>query len=153
MKVPMSLVLAAAMATLVAGCATAGGGSRAEARAESHDLYRTHAGEPVPSIRYLGSPNSFTPLDDSSLVIWTKPNEAFLLDLFGPCQELEWTPVIGLTSRTGRVYAKFDKVLAQRRGSPMSELPCPIQTIRPIDVPALRDAQRALTAERKAAAG
>ena len=49
---------------------------------------------------------------DEALAVWTRPNEAWLLDLSGPCPDLEFTHAIGLTDNLGMVHARFDKVLA-----------------------------------------
>ena len=95
-------------------------------------LYRSHAGAPVPSFHFFGRLDSWTPLGDSAVAVWTRPNEAYLLTLFGPCNGLEFTPFIGLTSSVGTVSARFDKVLVRDTGS--INMPCTIQQIQPLDV-------------------
>ena len=141
--------LAAALA--LSGCASDSGLGTAERLA----LYQAHAGEPVNSFRYFGSLNGWTPLGDSALAVWTRPSEAWLLSLHGPCQDLEFTPAIGLTSRMNQVHARFDKVIAHS-GNPM-RLPCHIREIRPLDVKALRASEKELreakVQEREADAG
>lgn len=129
---------------ILAGCATSAGLRDADRLA----LYRSHAGTQVPSFRYSGRISSWTPLGDSAVAIWTRPGEAWLLDLHGPCQDLGYTPVIALTGNTGRVYARFDKVLVRSTGT--IGMPCTIATIRPLDVKALREAQRAARANAQA---
>ena len=62
----------------------------------------------------------------------------WLLDLDGPCQNLPFTQAIGLTSSSGTVFSRFDKVLT---GGPYA--PCVISQIRPIDVRQLHIAQEA----------
>ncbi|HVR82621.1 MAG TPA: DUF6491 family protein [Luteimonas sp.] len=128
-------ILAVAMLTL-ASCASTPSMSDNERLA----LYRAHAGAPVSSLRYFGRFNSWSDIGDRALAIWTKPNEAWLLELSGPCNGLEFTPVIGLTSQTGQVYARFDSVLVRNGG--VADFPCRIETIRPIDVKAIRQAER-----------
>lgn len=103
-------------------------------------MYRAHAGAPASSLRYFGRFNSWSDIGDRALAIWTKPNEAWLLELSGPCNGLEFTPVIGLTSQTGRVYARFDSVLV--RNGDIANFPCRIETIRPLDVKAIKQAER-----------
>jgi hypothetical protein len=99
-------------------------------------MYRAHAGAPVPSFRYLGRFDSWEALGDNAIALWTRPREAWLLDLAGPCNGLEFEPVIGLTSQVGQVNAGFDKVLVRDPSS--INIPCIIQTIRPLDVDAIR---------------
>ena len=112
-------------------------------------LYRAHAGALVASFRYLGRINSWESLGDEAIAIWTRPNEAWLLGLAGPCNGLDFTPVIGLTSQTGAVYARFDDVLVRDPAS--IKIPCRIQSIRPLDVAAIREAEKAKRAGEVAA--
>ena len=112
-------------------------------------LYRAHAGAPVSSIRYLGRFDSWTDLGDSALAIWTRPSEAWLLELSGPCNGLDFAQAIGLSSQTGMVSARFDHVLVRNGGMP--EIPCMIQTIRPLDAKAIKQAER--TAHAQASGG
>lgn len=111
-------------------------------------LYRAHAGAPVSTIRYLGHFDSWTDLGDRALAIWTRPSEAWLLELSGPCNGLDYTPVIGLSSQMGQVSAHFDNVLVRNGG--ISDFPCRIDTIRPLDVKAIKQAERDLRAQASA---
>ncbi len=108
-------------------------------------LYQAHAGTPVASFRYLGSINSWESLGDEAIAIWTRPNEAWLLELSGPCKGLDFTPVIGLTSQFGAVNAGFDDVLVQDAAA--IRIPCRIQSIRPLDVATIRQAEKAKRAQ------
>ncbi|MEG0194618.1 MAG: DUF6491 family protein [Stenotrophomonas sp.] len=130
MKTPL---LIAGLCLALAGCATTGRlGS-----AEKLDLYRAHAGSPQKDMQFFGSLNGWTELGDSALAVWTKPSEAYLLELSGPCPDLSYAPAIGLTSHMGRVSAPFDKVLVRDpTGGP--RMPCFIKTIRKLDVKSLR---------------
>lgn len=132
----------ALLATLAAaGCATDARLRDSERRA----LYLQHAGEPVPSFRYFGSISGWTPLGDDALALWTRPSEAVLLTLNGPCPDLEFATAISLSSQFRTVYAKFDRVVPISPTGPSSvAIPCPIREIRPLDVRALRDAQRGM---------
>lgn len=131
------LAHAALAAGLLGGGCVANGSLR---DADKLALYRAHAAAPVPSFRYSGRISGWTPLGDSAVAIWTRPGEAWLLDLHGPCQDLEYTPEIALTGNTGRVYARFDKVLVRNTGT--INIPCTIATIRALDVKAIRQAER-----------
>src|SRR3546814_266922 len=102
---------------------------------------RAHAGAPVDSFRYFGSINGWTSLCDTAVAVWTRPSEAWLLELTGPCPDIEYAPMIGVTSQSNRVSAKFDKVIAQGGGSTM-QFPCRIETIRPLDVKAIKQAEK-----------
>lgn len=139
----------AAMAALVGaivagGCAT----DRALRDEQRRSLYLQHAGEPVPSFRYIGSINGWTPLGDDMLAVWTRPSEAVLLVLNGSCPELEFATAISLTSQFRTVHAKFDRVVPVSAGGAAGiVIPCPIREIRPLDVRALRDAQREMRSD------
>ncbi len=110
-------------------------------QAEKLATYRAHAGEPVSSFRYFGSINGWTPLGDRAIAVWTKPSEAWLLELSGPCPDIEYAPMISVTNQFNRVSAKFDKVIAQGAGAGM-RIPCRIETIRPLDVKAIKQAEK-----------
>ena len=132
-----SAILSILFVPMLAACAT----DSAQRDAAKLALYRAHAGAPVRSFHFFGRLDSWTSLDARTVAVWTRPSEAWLLDLDGTCNGLEFTPFIGLTSSAGTVSARFDKVLV-RDGSPMRNLPCIIETIRPLDVKAIKQAER-----------
>ena len=81
-------------------------------------LYQANAGAPVKSFSFFGSINGWTPLGDEAIAVWTKPSEAYLLGLYGPCRDLPFSQVISVTSQMNRVSAGFDKVMVHAtRGS------------------------------------
>ncbi|MFZ5657102.1 MAG: DUF6491 family protein [Pseudomonadota bacterium] len=121
---------------LLAGCAS----HPARRDGQNLALYRQHAGAPVDSFSYLGRFDSWTPLEDEALVVWTSPSRAWLLDVYGPCNDLRFAHAVKLSSSTGRVHARFDRVTPLATGMP--PVPCRIREIRPVDVPALREARR-----------
>jgi hypothetical protein len=133
------VAIAGLLALLAGGCASTG-----LSDAQELALYRSHAGEPVKSFTLFGQLSGWVPLGDTALAVWTRPSEAFLLELPGRCLDLDVAPAITLTSQGSRVYAKFDQVLVL--GGPPSRfrMPCRIDTIRPLDVKALRQAQKQL---------
>lgn len=139
MKLRNPLVLGAAAAAMLALSACATGGIDDEERLA---LYRAHAGEAVGSFSFFGRINGWTSLGDSALAVWTRPNEGYLLELSGPCPDLEYTHSIGLTSNMNRVYARFDKVLVSSPGA--IGFPCHIQTIQRLDMQALKVSEREL---------
>jgi hypothetical protein len=148
MKSLLPLVLLATAA--LSGCATDGKQTDAEQLA----FYRDHAGEPVKDFQYFGRLNGWTPLGDGALAVWTKPSEGYLLELSGPCQDLDYAMAISITQFGSRVSARFDDVIPLGSGTASIKIPCRIETIRPLDVKALRASQKELreaaAVERKA---
>lgn len=133
----MSKSIPALLATLVlAACATTG-----MSDGEKLALYHAHAGEPVQSFRFTGRINSWTALGDAAVAVWTRPSEAWLLGLSGSCPDLRYSHSIAVTSSMNRVSVGFDRVRPLGSGQPMS-IPCQINEIRPLDVGAIRDAER-----------
>jgi len=138
MTIRFASLLASGLAALALGACASG---RID-DAQKLELYRGHAGAPVSSFNFFGRLNGWTPLGDSALAVWTKPNEAFLLELTGRCPDLDFAPAISLTSTQSRVHARFDKVIPLNRGP--HQIPCHIATIHPLDTRALRAAEREL---------
>jgi hypothetical protein len=123
------------LGALLAACATPGS---AEREAASLARFEAAAGEPVPSFRFF-SLDGYTSLGERHVAVWTRPREAWLVQVDEPCFDLRWALGIGLTSNLGRVHARFDRVVV---GSQR----CRITEIRPIDVAALRESERAARA-------
>jgi hypothetical protein len=73
--------------------------------------------------------------------VWTSPSRAYLLELASECEELEYAHAIGFEGSGPNVSAGFDSV---RVLSPSARIhiPCRIRTIQPLDVPAIREAER-----------
>ncbi len=132
--VPMLALLA------MAGCATT-----RESDADKLARYTAFAGPPVASIRY-GSTGSqgFDVVDDRHVVLDVRPREAYLLNLGGPCLAYErGSPTLGISSQFGRISAGFDRVtVASQPG-----MTCIIREIRPIDLKALRAAEKPVPAQ------
>jgi Family of unknown function (DUF6491) len=128
MNVFRMLTVAAALA--LTACAT-NYSQRLQAQLQR---YQDAAGEPVQSFRYF-SFNSWTALGREHIAVWTRPKEAWLLELSPMCFDLDFAHSIALTSSINRVYARFDSVLVGKDR-------CRIESIRPIDVSKLRDLQR-----------
>jgi hypothetical protein len=95
--------------------------------------YETHAGSPIQQFTWLGRYDSWQPIGTNELVVWTTPTQAYLIKVAPPCENLEFTDRIGLTSTANTVSARFDfvKVGGDRWR-------CPIQQIRPIDYVKMR---------------
>ncbi|RCS29852.1 hypothetical protein DEO45_10820 [Rhodanobacter denitrificans] len=126
------VLLATALTAMLVGCA---GAPYTQRISERQAAYAAAAGAPVRSFRFF---NLYTwePLGDTELAVYTRPNEAWLLDL-GGCHDLEFVNAIGITSSVGQVMVGFDKVLTGARN-----FPCTITRIRPVDVKSLKVAQQ-----------
>ena len=137
----------AALALAASACAT---GQMSDN--EKLALSRAHALAPVGSFRELMRIEGWTPLGDSALAIWTRPNEAYLLEISGPCPDLDFAQAIGLTSQFGIVYSRFDKVIPRAVGG-TRPISCQIHEIRPLDVKALKSAEKDIRHQKEQANG
>ena len=115
--------------------------------AERTAIYVDHAGEAVDSIPFFGSYSGWTPLDDSHLALWTGPSKAYLIEVFGPCMGLDYANNIRLDNRIGRLTAKFDRIYASGMG--ITPVGCQIKEIRPLDIKAVRLAEKEARAKPK----
>ena len=141
MKKMLSMVVVAAALVIGAAACSSSGTPRAT-DAERLAFYEAHAGDPVRSFRMFGRLNGWTPLGNSAMVAWTRPNEAFLLNFAGPCQDLQFATSIMISHFSNTVSARFDTVTPRGPGvSQVARIPCRIDTIRPIDVPALNQSR------------
>jgi hypothetical protein len=130
-------VLATIVALGLTACAAFGDRISDDERLE---IYRSHAGEPVKNFQYFGRLNGWTPLGDSALAVWSRPNEAYLLELSGRCPDLDFASAISVSNQAGRVYARFDKV--QAIGASSIPIPCQIAEIRPLDEKGIKQAEK-----------
>ena len=128
---------------LLLAAAALGGCASNLSQGEQLALYQSHAGEPVRDFRYYSN-ISWTPLGDQALAVWTRPNQAWLLDLSGPCTDLNYAPAINISNMMGQVSAGFDRVYVLGGANAGFRMPCRISTIRPLDVKALKAAQKEL---------
>jgi hypothetical protein len=94
--------------------------------------YQAYAGKPVNSFTWLGRFDSWEPLGKDQLLVYTRPNEAYLLKVRGPCDLRFATGALGITSANSTVYAGLDSIAVNTGvGGPWQ---CPIDEIRPLDV-------------------
>jgi hypothetical protein len=148
LRLPILLVL-----SLLGACASTPKLGDAERLA----LHQAHAGAPVSSFRMFGQLDGWSPLGDDAMVVWTRPREAWLLDLVAPCPDLRYATALALTSFGNVVHARSDSVtpLGPMVGQ-VGRVPCRIAQIRPLDTAALKQAQEQLrqiqAAEREAQA-
>jgi len=135
MKTVHALSLSAAAMLMLGACAT----TPKEASADKLARYQSFAGEPVRSIPYnaTGS-HGFDVIDEQHMVVETRPSEGYLFSLSGPCLRDNSAPVLNITSQVGRVSAGFDRVSSLSQPG----MTCIVKEIRPLDMKALRAAEK-----------
>lgn len=99
--------------------------------------YMDNAGAPIDRFSYLGRFDSWRALSRDKVAVWTGINEAYLLTVDSPCNNLQFTSSIGLTNTTGTVTRGFDSVLIG------NDERCRIREIRKIDYKKVREIERA----------
>jgi len=138
---PAVLALAAAATT---GCAT----SPTLTQQERLELYRQHAAAPVLSFRLdrMVGTHNWTPLGDQALVVWSSANRGHLIEMRTRCSGMAMASRIAITNRSGQVTARVDSVVPRTATGlvPVGSGTCRIDTIRPLDGQAIRDAKREL---------
>jgi len=103
----------AALAGLALG--TLGSSSLASARSagasdEAAEVDAGPAYEEVDSFWIYTRLNDWHAIDDDTVIVWTSPFNAYLVELAFPSYDMKWVEHIGITSFNNRVYAKFDSV-------------------------------------------
>lgn len=130
--------IAATLITLcvlvAAGCASPGAGPRERELARLEEV-EPHAGAPVQDFHFWRI-DRWEGLGPEALMLWTRPNEAWLIRVRLPCNGLEFAQTIALSSTHNRVYRAHDAVLFEHQR-------CRIGEIRPVDGRALKQARRA----------
>jgi hypothetical protein len=139
MPVKKALIALVAL-QLVAACAT----SPQMTREERIEWYRANAGEPVRSFFYSGHLRGWTALDERSIALWTRSNEAFLIEFFPRCPDLAFASTLTISNHIGRVNAGFDSVTVRRASGGIGGVRCRIETIRPINTRVVSESKRNL---------
>ena len=142
MRTHLRWLSAAAAAALLTACSTIPQNTTATRQASVYDQY---AGAPIEGFTYLGRYDSWTSVGNNQLVVWTTPNDAYLITVRPPCIQLPWVQHIGLTQTAHSVTQKFDFVLAGHDR-------CWIQSIQPVNYLQMKRDMRQKTAQAKAAA-
>jgi hypothetical protein len=133
--------VASILCGLAVACASPGA-ARHDAEAEAKlALYRTHAGAPVSTIPFSRSIDNWTYLGDGSVVLWTSPSRAYLVEVDPGCDELDTAHAIAFEGSGPNVSAGFDSIRVVSPAAPL-HIPCRIRTIRPLDVAAIREVER-----------
>ena len=125
---PRTAALATACLALAA-CATSGSGG-----AKPLSPYVTHAGEATKEFAFTSLYN-WSRIDDDRVVVWARPDRAYLLTLRNTCFELNFADTIAVDGFGSRVRAGSDSVIA-------NGMRCRIDTIQPVDLAAMREARK-----------
>ena len=138
MRLKWMLLLVAAIAT------TAGAQDRKTERLtkmeQRLEFVTRFAGEPKSSVPFARS-YDFEPLGRHTLLLYESMNRAYLVEIEDFCPDLPTAMAIGVDNKTSSLSAKFDALRIGGRS-------CRILEIRPVDVKAMKAAQKA---EREAA--
>ena len=116
--------IVAVLAALIVGAC--GGIPKRTSDQEDLARYLQYAGEPVNSVSYLGRYDGWRPLGRDNLVIFTGVNEAYLLTIAGPCNDLPFANRVAIKS-TGPTLSRGDSVIVGRGQR------CLITELRPVD--------------------
>ena len=87
--------------------------------------YLPYAGQPVEKFQFWDLIR-YELVGEYKVIVWPRLNEAYLITVDAPCNDLEWAHSIGLTSSVHQVHQRFDFVVAGKDK-------CRIKEIRPID--------------------
>jgi len=96
--------------------------------------YEDYAGEPVQSFRIVAM-DSWEPVSRNQLLLWNAPSEAYLLTVWSTCNNLMFANAVRVSS-TAREVSRVEQVT-------VDGMRCPIESIRPVDVKAMRADRRA----------
>ena len=107
------------------------------------DQYLKYAGPPVDRITYLGHFYNWQAVGQYQLVLWADINDAYLITVSPPCENLVFAQRIGLAPTANTIYARFDPVL-------VGHWRCMITEIRPINYKKMQQDLREQRAQEKA---
>ncbi|MBS0556608.1 MAG: hypothetical protein JSR27_04245 [Proteobacteria bacterium] len=126
-------ITAAIFALGAATCAHADTSAR---MAQQLALYEKYAGAPIERFPMVNL-WQWQAVGKEKVVVWSMVNKAYLITVYKPCIDLDWTPAIGIKQNSSmHVDAKFDAIVFDHQH-------CRIQEIRPIDYKALRADEKA----------
>ena len=132
---------------LLAGLTACAGIPLETRRDEQRTRYESYAGAPIQQFTWLGHSESWEPIGTNELVVRTTSNQAYLIRVAPPCENLEFTNRIEITSNANTVSAHFDFV---KVGLRTGHWRCPIQEIRPLNYLKMRQDMRKEVEEARA---
>ena len=106
--------------------------------------YHEYAGPPVKSYSHFGAYDGWAPIGQYELVVWTTINDAYLITVDPPCDDLMFANRISITQTADTVDQKFDFVK-------VGYSKCMIKSIQPVDYLKMKKAMRQESGEAKAA--
>ncbi len=115
----------AMLALFVLLLATSASAQTRDTQEKALSEYLPYAGEPVDRFQFWDL-QRWELVGDYKVVVWPRLNEAYLLTVDPPCQDLPWAQKIGVTSTAHSVSKRFDSVV-------VGKFKCRINEIRPID--------------------
>jgi hypothetical protein len=146
----MSIMRVSVLAALSAVSAL----SAAETPAAAPDKYAQRkafvtqfAGEAKSSMPFFRS-YDFEPLGNDALLLWESPGRAYLLDVEDFCPNLPTARAIAINNKGSTVSAGFDSITVLDRGQNANNR-CRILEIRPVDVKAMKAAEKARREQEK----
>jgi hypothetical protein len=116
---------------------------RRERDQEQLDRYLRYAGPPVDHITYLGHYDNWQSVSRYQIVLWTNINDAYLITVRPPCEDLQFAQRIGITQTANTISSRFDAVL-------VNHWRCQVSEIRPIDYLRMKRDLREEHAQKKA---
>jgi len=141
---------------LGAALASVNGASAAQTSAPAPDKYEQRkafvaqfAGATRASMPFFRS-YDFEPLGDDALLLWESPGRAYMLDVEDFCTDLPSARAIAINNKGSTVSAGFDAITVMARGQSANNR-CRILSIRPVDVKAMKAAEKAGPALEKGA--
>lgn len=135
----MSILYLAVLA--VASAASADAPATAPDKYEQRKAFVTQfAGETKSSMPFFRS-YDFEPLGDDALLLWESPGRAYLLAVDDFCTDLPTARAIVINNKGSTVNAKFDSITVADRGQSANNR-CRILEIRPVDVKAMKAAEK-----------
>jgi Family of unknown function (DUF6491) len=102
-----------------------------------------YAGPPIPYFVWLGRLWSWEPLGKDQLVVFTVPDEAYLLKIWPPCDLRFMVTTIGITSTARTIYAHTDSITMNSSSTGPGPVRCPIDEMRKIDYQRMKADERA----------
>jgi len=108
------------------------------------DLFHKYAGPPIDGFTYLGRYDGWASIGRYELVVWTTINDAYLITVSPPCEDLQFANRIGLTQTAHQVTQRFDFVK-------VGHWKCMIKTIQPVNYLAMKKEMRQKSADARAA--
>jgi hypothetical protein len=110
---------------------------------ERYAFVSQFAGEAKPSVVFMRY-DSFELLGDHSILLYESMNRAYVVDVDNFCRELPWAFAIGVENHGNTLSARFDSLRVRGQS-------CRIMQIKPVDVKAMKLAQKKLRDEEKLA--